>query len=186
MKRYLLLSALGLALTLGAGAQSAPPPVSDSTKLSDLTVGDWKSLEAARTVEFQKIGYVRRAEAASFLVPGLGQYLVGDPLGGTLNLAGQIALVGGTFYTAWALLPSDARNASGSDRRGAIGHAWSSEPASMIPSTLVMAGGLTLAVLQRFWASDDAGRKAMANITSGKVTFQPFAGPGFIGLRGLY
>ncbi len=45
----------------------------------------------------------------------MGQYLAGDPLGGTLHLAGHIALVGGTFYAAWALLPEDARNAS---RRG--------------------------------------------------------------------
>ncbi len=184
MKHVVAAAALGLVLTLGVSAQNAEP--SDSTKLSDLTVGDLKSLASSRMVEFQKMGYVRRAEIASFVLPGLGQYVVGDPLGGTLNLAGQVALIGGTFYAAWALLPPDARNASGSDRRSAIGHAWASEPASMVPSTLVMVGGLTLSVLQRFWASDDAGRQARANIASGKVTFQPFAGPGFFGMRGRY
>lgn len=183
MNRFVLLGVLSLALTFAAGAQAAPNSVPDSTKVSDLTVGDLKTLAAERSIEFQKAGYVRRAEVASFIVPGLGQYLVGDPLGGTLNLAGQIALVGGTFYAAWALLPSDARDASGRDRRDVIGHYWTTDPLKVAPSALVMVSGLTLSLLHRFWASDAAGDTAKANIRSGKVTFEPLAGPGFFGLR---
>lgn len=184
MKRPTTLALIGLALTMAAGAQTPDQPsVSDTTKVSELTIGDLKALAATRSIEFQKAGYVRRAEVASFLIPGMGQYLVGDPLGGTLNLAGQIALVGGTFYAAWALLPSDARNASGSARHDAIGHYWATDPAKVAPSALVLVGGLTLSVLQRFWASDAAGERARANIESGKVTFQPMMGPGFFGMR---
>jgi hypothetical protein len=129
---------------------------------------------------------VKRAEISSFLLPGLGQFEVGDPLGGTLNLAGQIALVGGAFWGSWALMPADARDASGHDRRGAIGHAWATEPGQMAASTGVLVGGLTLAVLQRFWAADNAGKTAKANIQSGKVTFEPMAGPGFFGMRAAF
>jgi hypothetical protein len=184
MNRFVLIAALGLALTLSVGAQTAAAPaVPDSTKISDLTVGDLKTLAAEQSVALQKAGYIRRAEVASFIIPGLGQYLVGDPLGGTLNWAGQIALVGGTFYAAWALLPSDARAAGGRDRRDLIGHYWTTDPLKVAPSALVMVSGLTLSVLQRFWASDNAGRTARANIQSGKVTFEPLAGPGFLGFR---
>lgn len=184
MKRFWGMAVLGTVLAAGAWAADGVPALpSDSTKVNDLTVGDLKALAGARSIEWQKAVYVRRAQVASFVVPGLGQYLVGDPLGGTLNLVGQLALVGGTFYASWALLPDDARNASGGDRRNAINHAWSSEPGRMAASTGVLVGGLTLAVLQRFWAADNAGDTAKANIAAGKVTFEPLMGPGFFGLR---
>ncbi len=189
MNRFVLLGTLGLALTLSVGAQAAPPaptPVPDTTKISDLTVGDLKALAAERSIEFQKFQYVKRAEISSFLVPGLGQFEVGDPLGGALNLAAQIAIVGGTFYGSWALMPADARDASGRDRWEAMRHAWSTDPGMMAASTGVLVGGLTLAVFQRFWAADNAGATAKANIKLGKVTFEPLAGPGFFGMRAAF
>ena len=183
MHRFFSTVVLGSAMALGVWAEGAAVPPSDSTKISDLTVGDLKALAAERSIDIQKAGYVRRAEISSFLMPGLGQFEVGDPLGGALNLAGQIALVGGTFYASWALLPSEARDASGSDRRSAIAHSWSSDPGRMAASTGVLVGGLTLSVFQRFWAADDAAHKAKSNIASGKVTFEPEIGFGFLGLR---
>jgi hypothetical protein len=183
MNRYVLLGVLGLSLTMAAGAQAVGQPVPDSTKVADLTVGDLKELAAERSVEMQKVGYVRRAEVASFIIPGLGQYLVGDPVGGTLDLAGQIFIVGGTFYAAWALLPTDARNAGGQERRDLIGHYWTTDPLKVAPSALILVSGLTFSVLERFWAADTAGDTARANIKSGKVTFEPMVGPGFFGLK---
>lgn len=188
MKLYLS-ALLGLALTFGAAAQDAGrtlPP--DTTKVGDLTVGDLRALAEARALAFQQAQYVRRAEISSFLLPGLGQFEVGDPLGGVLNLAGQIALIGGTFYAAWALLPADlqSRDLSRRDRNGIVGHYWATDPGKVAPSALVVAGGLTLAVIHRFWASANAGDEAKANIASGKVTFKPDLGWGFFGLQACF
>lgn len=107
---------LGACFALGAqeaAADSTGIPLSLSEKkIADLTVGDFEALAAANSIERQKRHYVGSSAAALFLIPGLGQFKTGDNLGGTLHLVGQVALVAGTMYGAWALMPSEFRNSN--------------------------------------------------------------------------
>lgn len=190
MKRVLLMVGFGLLVGFSAGADSLEDwaKARETTKVGDLTVGDLKALAEAQSIERQKARYVHGAEFASFLIPGLGQFKTGDVAGGTLNLAGQIALVGGTLYGAWALLPSDLQNMNLSKeaRSSLMRHYWVNEPAKVAASAGVMVGGMALSVVHRFWAAADAGDKAEANIASGKVTFEPELGWGHFGMKARF
>lgn len=190
MKRFWGLGVLALALSFTVGADSLEDWASTraETKVADLTVGDLKALAEAQSVERQERRYVHGAAVSSFLVPGLGQFKTGDAVGGTLNLAGHIALVGGTLYGAWALLPSDLQDLdlSHGARKDLMRNYWLHEPGKVAASAGVMVGGMTVALVHRFWAASDAGEKAEANLASGKVTFEPDLGWGHFGLKARF
>ena len=178
MRRFLMIGLLGLA---GAGLWAEGDPLSawvgshQSAKLGDLTVGDLATLAQAESVERQQLFYVHSAGFASLLIPGAGQFKVGDPVGGTLHLVGQLALVGATAYGAWTLLPTDLQSTSlnPDQRRDLWHHYWMTDPAKVAGTAAVLAGGLTLSVLHSVWAAKDARTQAEQNVVSGKVTFEP-------------
>ena len=185
MDKRWMAAVLGLALAAGVGADSLGDWAKgrDSQKVSDLTVGDWMALAEAKSVTRQERMYVVSAGVASFLVPGLGQFKTGDALGGTLNLAGRVALVGGTIYGVWALLPDDVK-AGGLDHRQRMDRwmsYWTTDPAKVAPAAGVAVGGLVLEVLQSHWAADDAMKRARANLADGTVVFEPRVNDGFLG-----
>jgi len=177
MKRILTAAVLSLALGFSVGADSLESWVQarEDVKMSDLTVGDYKALAEAWSVERQEKMYVYGAAVSSFLIPGTGQFKVGDPLGGTVSLVGQLALVGATMYGSWALLPGDLQSTSLSHeaRRTLMKNYWQTDPAKVAPAAGVMAGGMALALLHSVWSSKDAKTKAQANLDSDKVTFEP-------------
>ena len=181
MKRILVAVILSAVLAAAAGAEGvdAWAQARSSLKTSDLTVADWKALAEAESVERQERGYVMGASVSSFLLPGLGQFKVGDPLGGTLNLVGHVALVGGTLYGAWLLMPADIKNADRDQRREKFGATLFSDPAQVAPVVGIVVGGVALSIVQRFWASGDAKAQALSNLESGKVVFEPQFDHGF-------
>ncbi len=187
MKRLLTAAVLSLALGFGVNAEGLEDWVlaREDVKMSDLTVGDYKALAEAWSVQRQESWYVHSAAAASFLVPGLGQFKVGDPVGGTLNLAAHLALVGGTMYGVWALLPSDLQSTSLSHkaRHELMQDYWASDPGKIAPAMGVMAGGVVLSVVHSVWASKDAKAKALANLESDAVSFEPALFDRGLGLR---
>lgn len=190
MKRFWGLGVMGLVLSFAAGADSLEDWASAraDTKVADLTVADLKALAEAQSVERQEARYVHGAAFSSFLVPGLGQFKTGDVTGGVLNLAGQIALVGGTLYGAWALLPSDLQDLdlSHGARKDLMRNYWVHEPGKVAASAGVMVGGMALSLAHRFWAAGDAADKAEANLASGQVTFEPDLGWGHFGLKARF
>ena len=178
MKRILMAGFLAAGLSLGAQAQETESAWLNShsaAKVADLTVGDLTAFAQARSVTLQQQHYVFRAGLSSFLVPGLGQFETGDVAGGTLHLAGQIALIGATVYGAWTLMPADLKvsGLSASARHSLVENYWMSDPGKIAPAAAVMAGGFTLSLIHSFWASRDARAEAKANIADGKVTFEP-------------
>ena len=186
MKKILFTGALvlGLALTLPAQQSDMNSWVESyrDTKLADLTVGDLKALADEQSVQMQKKHYVLSAGFASYLLPGVGQFKTGDPVGGSLHLLAQLAIVGGTAYGAYTLAPPEilVSGLTKQARHDLIETLWSTNPEKMAPAAAVMAGGMTLALINQIWASRDARAQAVDNIKEGKVTFEPYdMGTGF-------
>jgi hypothetical protein len=146
-------------------------------QLGTLTVGDLIRLAERISVAEQNALYVEKARAASQMFPGVGQFMTGDAVGGSLFLAGDVALITGMLIGAYALLPSNVQFSSLNyfgDPIGTIRSRWESNSISdYLPSAAVMLGGMIVkAVIGRF-AAEDAARRARENIAAGKVTFTP-------------
>ncbi len=67
------------------------------TRLGDVIVGDMERMAGEISIAVQKEWYIRRAKTASNALPGAGQFMTGDPLGGSLFLLGDAAVVSGTL-----------------------------------------------------------------------------------------
>jgi hypothetical protein len=159
--------------------------------LGALAVGDLIRLGERISVAEQNARYVEKARAASRMIPGVGQFMTGDAVGGSLLFAGDVALMAGTLIGAYALLPSNVQLSSLDclgDPIGTIRSRWESNSISdYLPSAAVMLGGMIVHAVIGHFAAEDAARRAQENIASGKVTFTPnleFLGRGVgVGMR---
>lgn len=204
MKRTIIAMVLSAALAAAAFAQEKAPDSSgfqqelsaalqdmSGTQLGTLTVGDLEKIAGRVSIVVQKIHYVKKARRASFMHPGAGQFMTGDALGGSLFLAGGLAIVTGTLLGAYFLLPSNVQF-SGLDYlhapMGSIRTTWQSNSImDYLPSIGVLAGGMVLKAILGHFSAVNAESRARANIAEGKVTFTPnlgMMGPGFgMGMR---
>jgi hypothetical protein len=151
-----------------------------ATQIGTLTVGDL--LKAAERVSLasQKIHYVQRARMASMMLPGTGQFMTGDALGGSLYLTADLAVMAGTMIGAYYLLPANVQFMSFDymNRPMADIHTtWlSNNISSYLPSLGVMAGGMVLKGVLGHFAAQGAAARARKNIADGTVTFTPRLG----------
>jgi TM2 domain-containing membrane protein YozV len=162
-----------------------------ATPLGTMTIADFEKIAGQVSVAIQKRQYVARARAASLMLPGAGQFMTGDPVGGTLFVAGDLGILVGTLLGGYFLLPQNVQFGS-LDYLGtpfsAIRATWQSNTAlQYLPSAGVIAGGAILEGFLRWFAGAHAANEARENISSGKVTFQPMLlpmmGPG--GMMGM-
>lgn len=148
-----------------------------ATQIGTMTVGDMEKLAGQISIAIQKEEYVRRTAAASFLLPGLGQFRTGDTTNGSLFLAGEIVLFAGTVIGSYALLPSNVQFASMdylNTPLSSIRSTWESNTLSDYGPSIAMAiGGLTAQMLLRWVSSRNAQEDARQAVESGRVTFQP-------------
>lgn len=150
-------------------------------RLSELTVDDIVDIAGRLSVREQEARYVRSLAVRSFILPGLGQLRGGDPLAGSLFLAGDLALTVGTLWGAYALLPESVqirRDDTGldyfGDSRADIREAWEELSfRDLAPSLGVVVGGAVVDLFYRSWSSSHARDLALDNIESGSVTFEP-------------
>jgi len=147
------------------------PGVENKTS-AELTLAERAKLADAFSVVIQERMYTGRAAVASFLVPGLGQFMIGKPLEGSLRLATQLALIGGSMAGAYYLLPADFESIRG-DRSEMRDYMASADAVKLLPSWGVMAGGMTLALVNAVFSSRSAADGARANIETGRVSFEP-------------
>ncbi len=139
------------------------------TRLGDMTVSDLEKITGQVSIAVQKSWYVHRAKMASKALPGAGQFMTGDPLGGSLFLLADTAVVAGTLIGAYRLLPESVRSDP---------HSWKSNDfVDYLPSIGVVAGGTAAWMLLRWFSSTKAEEAARSNIESGKVSFQPVLFP---------
>lgn len=76
-----------------------------SGQVGTMTVSDLEKLAAHLSIAFQKSRYVERARSASFMLPGVGQFMTGDTLGGWLFVAWDLTIAAGTLLSAYFVLP---------------------------------------------------------------------------------
>jgi hypothetical protein len=148
---------------------------------SSLTIGQMESLQERLSVPLQEQAYIVKSAVASLMIPGMGEMLNGDYLGGTLLLTSDVALFAGTIVAAYFLLPSQLQFGSldylttpFSD----IHAAWKSALQSMtftqaLPMLGVMAGSTILRAVLSGVSSHNARKLAEKRIESGAVTFEP-------------
>jgi hypothetical protein len=138
-----------------------------ATQIGTLTVGDL-------------LKTVQRARMASMMLPGTGQFMTGDALGGSLYLTADLAVMAGTMIGAYYLLPANVQFMSFDymNRPMADIHTtWlSNNISSYLPSLGVMAGGMVLKGVLGHFAAQGAAARARKNIADGTVTFTPRLG----------
>ncbi len=142
-----------------------------------LTLDELRQLSLDLSVPVQKIRFVQRSRAASFVLPGSGQFMNRDPLDGSLFLLSTAAVSAGALAGAYFLLPEDLRFSHldylGTDLAD-IETRWKSHSlADYLPSVGVLIGGALVKLGLRWYSSVHAGRLAVRNIQSGTITFQP-------------
>jgi hypothetical protein len=196
-----LVAGLGCVITAGAQeAAGAPLPLGmwpelgaalqemDTTQIGTLTVGDLAKLAGQLSIAEQRLRYVQRARHASLIMPGVGQFMTGNPVGGSLYVVGDVAVFAGTVLGAYFLLPPQVQFTSVNyltDPLQTICNAWQGRSVlDYLPSVGVVAGGMIVQHILSHFASVDAARAARKNIADGKVTFTPnfnfgMMGPGF-------
>ncbi len=194
MNRILVAFALVTGLLFSAGAapvfaQKAAEPLGveaeldaalqemAASQLGTLTGADLAKLADRLSIARQKLLYVQRARRASFMVPGAGQFITGDALGGSLYLAGDVAVVAGSLVGAYFLLPTNVQF-NNLDYLNAplitIQNAWQANSIlSYLPSFGVLLGGHILSMVLGHFSAVSADREARQNIADGKVTFTP-------------
>jgi hypothetical protein len=160
-------------------------------QIGALTVGDLAQVAARLSVASQRLAYVNRAAISSMIMPGAGQFMTGDTLGGVLFMTGNLALVAGTLAGVYFLLPADLQFTSLDYYTAPFSTIKATyESHSMqeyLPAAGVMAGGMLARALLAHVSARLATEEARENIAKGKVTFQPrmdFRNGGFMmGMR---
>jgi hypothetical protein len=165
-----------------------------SRQVGTMTMDDVEKIAAHLSIAFQKSRYVDRARAASYALPGLGQFMTGDTLGGWLYVAWDVTILAGTLISAYFVLPSNVQFGSLdylNSPLSTIRAAWESNSVlSYLPLAAVIAGGVILEMVLRSASSENAAQTARKNIAAGKVTFEPTldltgGGPG-VGMKLSY
>ncbi len=148
-----------------------------SGQVGSLTMEDVEKIAAHLAIAVQKERYVQRVQRASFMLPGAGQFMTGDTLGGWLFVAWDLTVLVGTVVSAYFVLPANVQFGSLdylNSPLSTIRTAWGTNSiGSYLPFLGVVAGGVILETVLRYVAADNAARTARKNIEEGKVTFQP-------------
>jgi hypothetical protein len=191
MRKNFLFVAILLASAAGAFAAPRLAAVNDDlgsqiaailaqkadTQLGTMTVGELQELAGQISIAEQKAQYVRAAGMASMVLPGVGQLIVGDALGGSLYLLGDIGVLAGTLVGSYFLLPVNVQFGQldyFTASHSTIRTTWQSNPfTDYLPSLGVVAGGVAVEMVLRWLSSTDAAAAASSNVKSGKVTFEP-------------
>ena len=145
--------------------------------IGELTVGELEELLNRISIAQQQAAYVQKSKAASFMLPGLGQFANDDPLAGTMFLAADLLATAGTLVGAYFLLPAELRFDQVdyfNQPFGTTEALWKSRSlADLLPSFgVAAAGGIVQGVL-RMVAANHAAGLARSSIAEGKVAFEP-------------
>jgi hypothetical protein len=168
---------MGMSKGLGIDPQKildAAPGAADKTP-DQLTLGERLALASAVSISMQEQSYVRHAAMASFMVPGAGQFQVGNYGLGAIHLGAEAAIIGGSAVALWYLAPPGLLDFSMTmeQRHAAMGaYLTKDRIGEILPAMGVVAGGALLSFINRAIAADGARKGAQANLASGKVKFE--------------
>lgn len=158
--------------------------------LGELSGADISAWMDRFSVARQKDRWLAGSAAASMMLPGKGQFMNGDSLGGSLFLAAHLATVAGSAVLWYFVLPAELRF----DQLNYYTASWATiksrwEGESLegyLPSIGVMVGGAAVDMIWRAWSSRSAVGEAKAGIDGGRVSFQPMDAAMGLGLRMRY
>jgi hypothetical protein len=193
MKRMLITLVVGCLIVAAAGAQKMMTGPGFEQELQaaiqelgagpvgTLTVADFAKLAERISIAQQKIEYVQKSALASMIVPGAGQFMNGDPLGGSLYLTADLAVAVGALVGAYFALPSNVQFGSLdylNTPLGTMKTEWEKNTVMQyLPAMGVVAGGMLLKMIVGHFAAAGAAQEARDTIAQGKVTFKPTFGP---------
>jgi stage V sporulation protein SpoVS len=184
MRKILL---LGAALLCAVSAFSKPrtfDPLAEAlaalasdrgaSELGSMTVADVEKAVARLSVAMQQEAWIHGSAMASRALPGLGQFLNRDPLGGSLYLAGSAAVTAGTLVGAYFLLPDDVQAGWFTSSIGTLEANFRSHSVvQYLPSLGVMAAGAVIDAVLRCVSASGAARLAERRVLDGTVSFEP-------------
>ena len=145
--------------------------------ITDLRVDDLIEILNLVSLAEQESTHVRASRARSLVVPGWGQLTNGDRGPALLYFTADMTIQAAAFTLfSWMLPPSvQWRNLNYLQTPfETIKDRWSALTASeLIPSISVSAAGSILSLALRYFAAEDAGRRAMSAIDNGRIVFEP-------------
>ncbi len=145
-----------------------------ASELGSMTVADFEKAVARLSVAMQQEAWIHGSATASLALPGLGQFLNRDPLGGSLYLAGSTAVAAGTLVGAYFLLPANVQGNWFTTPIGTIEAAFKSNSiVAYLPSIGVMAAGAVVDAVLRCISASGAARLAERRVLDGTASFEP-------------
>jgi hypothetical protein len=145
-----------------------------ASQLGSMTVADVEKAVARLSVAMQQEAWIHGSAMASLALPGLGQFLNRDPLGGSLYLAGSAAVAAGTLIGAYFLLPANVQGNWFTTPIGTLETAFKSNGmVAYLPSLGVMAAGAVVDAVLRCISATGAARLAERKVLDGTVSFEP-------------
>jgi hypothetical protein len=158
--------------------------------LGELSGAELLSWSDRMSVAGRKDAWVGSSARASFMFPGLGQFMNKDSVNGGLFAAAHLATLGGTLVAAYWLLPADLKFAQlnyYSSSFASIKSSWESKSVEdFLPAAGAMIGGMVVDLAWRVWSGHSAMFRAKSRIDDGKLSFEPAGLPGGLGLMLRY
>jgi hypothetical protein len=146
-------------------------------QLGALTIGELQELLGRLSVARQKTAFIARSRAMSMMMPGLGELVNKDKVGGALFMTADLALLAGTIIGAYFLLPADLHFDRLDYFYGPftdIRDRWEAHSfMDYLPSIGVLVGGGLLKAILGGISANHAEKLARRNIAEGKITFEP-------------
>jgi hypothetical protein len=184
MNKYVLVVA---ALLAAVGAFAGPrtfSPVAEAvaglakergeSELGSATIDDVETAVARVSTALQQEAWIHGSAMASMALPGLGQYLNHDALGGTLYLAGGLAVKAGAMIGAWFLLPANLQVNWFTTPIGTLENAYRANSAvDYLPALGVLAAGAVVETVLGHFSARGAVRLAEKNVLDGTKSFEP-------------
>jgi hypothetical protein len=146
-------------------------------EVGSLTLNDLNDIASRLSISLQQGQYVERSKAASWFLPGAGQFM-NDEVGlGVLFLSADVVIWAGAFIGAYFLLPADLQFGNldyfGDDYSTIRGRWGAHSFIDYLPAMSVLAGGTVLSTIIRIISSGNAEELARERVESGAVTFEP-------------
>ncbi len=147
------------------------------TELGSLTLEDLNNIASQLSISLQKSEHVARSRAASWALPGMGQFMNGEVGLGIVFLSADVVVWTGALLGAYFLLPADlqfGRLDYFADDYSRIRGNWMNHSfVEYLPAMGVLAGGAALSTIIRILSSGNAEELARENVESGAITFEP-------------
>jgi len=178
---------VAVALLVAAGAFAGPRtfnPVAEAvaalakergdSTLGSATIDDVETAMARLSIALQQEAWIHGSAMASMAMPGFGQFMNHDALGGTLYLAADVAVKAGALVGAYFLLPANLQVNWFTTSFGDLETAYRANSAiDFLPSLGILAAGAVVDRVLGHFSARGAARLAEKNVLDGTMSFEP-------------